>query len=120
MKEYIKKYKENYNDLKPMKVQSSVYKKKVDFIKKSLFGGENIQEELSEGGEYGSDYENEQKEESENEIKNKFNYKNKDLRISVFVGKAPEDSNRRLKRSMKDEILKNKLRDKLRDRANSK
>ena len=120
MKEYIKKYKENYNDLKPMKVQSSVYKKKVDFIKKSLFGGENIPEQLDEGGECGSDYENEQKEESENEIKNKFNYKTKDLRISVFVGKAPENNNKRLKRSMKDEILKNKLRDKLRDRANSK
>ena len=126
MKDYIKKYKENYKDLKPIKVQSSVYKKPVDFIKKSLYGGENIQELLDEGGDYGSDYENEQKEESENEIKNKFNYKTKtrDLRISVFVGKAPENSNRRLKRSMKksmiDGVLKNKLRDKLRDRANSK
>ena len=120
MKEYITKYKENYKVLKPMKVQSSVYKKKVDFIKKSLFGGDNIQEELDEGGEAGSDYENEQKEESENEIQNKFNYKDKDLRISVFVGKIPDNSNKRMKRSVKDEFFKNKLRDKLRGRANSK
>jgi hypothetical protein len=120
MKEYINKCKEKYNVLKPMKVQTSVYKKEVDFIKKSLFGGDNIKEELDEGGEVGSDYENEENEKSEEEIKNKFNYKDKDLRISVFVGKPPENSNKRLKHSMKDEMFKNKLRDKLRDRANSK
>ena len=120
MKEYINKCKEKYNVLKPMKVQTSVYKKEVDFIKKSLFGGDNIKEELDEGGEVGSDYENEENEKSEEEIKNKFNYKDKDLRISVFVGKPPENSNKRLKHSMKDEMFKNKLRDKLSGRANSK
>lgn len=120
MKDYINKYKENYNALKPMKGQTSEYKQPVNFIKKSLFGGENIEEELDEGGELGSDYENEQKEDSENEIKNKFNYKDKDLRISVWVGKAPENSNKRLKRSVKDEGFRNKLRDKMRERANSK
>ena len=121
MKEYINKYRDNYNVLKPMKTQSSVYKKKVNFIKKSLFGGEDIQEESDEGGGIGSDYENEEKEESENEIKNKFNYKVEDLRKTVMVGiKAPENDNRRLKHSMKDDALKNRLRDKLRERANSK
>ena len=34
--------------------------------------------------------------------------------------KAPENDNRRLKHSMKDDALKNRLRDKLRERANSK
>lgn len=120
MKEYINKYKENYNVLKPIKVQTSVYKKSVNFIKKSLFGGEDIQEDLDEGGDIGSDYENEPKEETENAIKNKFNYKEKDFRISVLVGKAPKNNYKNLKHSMKDSVLKNKLRDKLRERANSK
>ena len=127
MKDYIDKIQDNYDSLKPIVAQSSVYKKRVSFIKKSLFGGENIKEELGEDEdekdmEYGSDYNNEEKEESEIEIEKKFNFKD-NFKRSVFIGRIGEQNNgSKLKHSVQDGIFKNRLRKKLknRERANSK
>ena len=127
MKDYIDKIQDNYDSLKPIVAQSSVYKKRVSFIKKSLFGGENIKEELGEDEdekdmEYGSDYNNEEKEDSEIEIEKKFNFKD-NFKRSVFIGRIGEQNNgAKLKHSVQDGIFKNRLRKKLknRERANSK
>ena len=95
MKDYIDKIQDNYDSLKPIVAQSSVYKKRVSFIKKSLFGGENIKEELDEDEkdmECGNDYSNEEKEEPEIEIEKKFNYKD-NFKKSVFLGRIREQNN---------------------------
>lgn len=141
MREYIEKIKDKYNVLKPIKTQSSVYNKKVDYIKKSIFRGENIKEEDDDGddgegvdGDLGSDYENEEKEESdkenkkeqkkekeiENETKKLFKYKN-DMKRSAFFGRVKNNA-KDLKQSVVDGMFKNKLRfkKKKRERAKSK
>lgn len=70
MKNYLEKCKENYETLRPLRMQTSVYKKEIKFLKKSLFGEDDKIDELSddEGG-VGSDYGNEQKEDSDTEKK---------------------------------------------------
>lgn len=118
MKEYLEKYKENYETLKPLKMQASVYKKEVKFIKKSLFGRDDTIEELS-GDErgVGSDYENEQKEDSDTEKKKKFSYKNIEKNTpsvpmsNRFNSKKKEK--KQLKFSVRDEIFSNKLKAKI-------
>lgn len=127
MKDYLEKYKENYETFKPFKTQTSVYKKDIKFIKKSLFGGDDIIEELSgdEGG-VGSDYENEQKEDSDTEKKKKFAYKN-NLKNTLAIPMSnrfntKKKDKKQLKLSVRDEVLSNKLKDKIMngERANSK
>ena len=103
-----------------MRKHSSVFNKKVNFIKKDLNSGENIEEVLSDDemadGSFGSDYENEEGENPDNKI---------DMKRSVFVGRFKENNNNNknmLKQSVQDGFLKNRLRDKLykRERAQSK
>ena len=132
MKEYIEKVKEKYDDLKPIRIQTSVYNKKTDFLKKSLFNVENIEEEISAedmaDGSIGSDYKNEENENSDKENENNFVNNKKDIKKSVFVGffKNKNHKNNKniktLKQSVRDDFFKNKLREKLykRDKANSK
>ena len=125
MKEYIDKIQDNYVSLKPIVKRPSVYKVRINFINKPLFGEENIKEELDEDEkdmECGNDYSNEEKEEPEIEIEKKFNYKD-NFKKSVFLGRIREQNNdTKLKHSVQDGIYKNRLRKKLknRERANSK
>ena len=129
MKDYLEKYKENYEALKPLRMQTSVYKKEIKFIKKSLFGGDDKIDELSgdEGG-FGSDYGNEQKEDSDTEKKKKFSYKNKNnLKDTVAIPMSnrfntKKKEKKQLKRSVRDEVFTNKLKAKIMndERANSK
>ena len=125
MKEYIDKIQDNYVSLKPIVKRPSVYKVRINFINKPLFGEENIKEELDEDEkdmECGNDYSNEEKEEPEIEIEKKFNYKD-NFKKSVFLGRIREQNNdTKLKHSVQDGIFKNRLRKKLknRERANSK
>ena len=125
MKEYIDKIQDNYVSLKPIVKRPSVYKVRINFINKPLFGEENIKEELDEDEkdmECGNDYSNEEKEEPEIEIEKKFNYKD-NFKKSVFIGRIREENNdTKLKHSVQDGIFKNRLRKKLknRERANSK
>ena len=90
MKDYIEKIKEKLQILKPIKSNTSAYKVKTDFIKKSLFGGDLIEEEKYDDengiGNKSSDYENEEKEDSDKEAQNIFNYNN-EMKRSVFVGR---------------------------------
>ena len=118
MKDYIEKIKEKVNILKPMKTQSSVYKVKVDFFKKSLFSGELIEEEKYDDEisieNKGSDYDNEEKEDSEKEVQKIFNYNN-EMKRSVFVGRIgnKQKNMNKMKQSVHDGVFKNRLRDKL-------
>ena len=132
MKDYVDKKKQEYNTLrKYIRKETSVYKKDTQFIKKSLFGGDYIEEDLNdemEDGPIGSDYENEEKEnsEKESEKERENNFINKiNIKGSVIVGRFDENKNRgkkMLKQSVQDGFFKNKLRDKLhkRERAQSK
>ena len=132
MKDYVDKKKQEYNTLrKYIRKETSVYKKDTQFIKKSLFGGDYIEEDLNdemEDGPIGSDYENEEKEnsEKESEKERENNFINKiNIKGSVIVGRFDENKNRckkMLKQSVQDGYFKNKLRDKVhkRERAQSK
>ena len=127
MKNYLEKCKENYETLRPLRMQTSVYKKEIKFIKKSLFGGDDKIDELSddEGG-VGSDYGNEEKEDSDTEKKKKFAYKN-NLKVTVAIPMSNrfninKKEKKQLKRSVRYDVLTNKLKAKIMDdeRANSK
>ena len=127
MKTFLEKYKENYETLRPLKMQTSVYKKEIKFLKKSLFGEDDKIDELSddEGG-VGSDYGNEEKEDSDKEKKKKFAYKNK-LKDTVAIPMSNRFNTKKnekkiLKRSVRDEVFTNKLKAKIMndERANSK
>ena len=110
-------------------MQTSVYKKEIKFIKKSLFGGDDKIDELSddEGG-VGSDYGNEEKEDSDTEKKKKFAYKNKNnLKDTIAIPMSNrfntnKKEKKQLKRSVRYDVLTNKLKAKIMDdeRANSK
>ena len=110
-------------------MQTSVYKKEIKFIKKSLFGEDDKIDELSddEGG-VGSDYGNEQKEDSDTEKKKKFAYKNKNnLKDTIAIPMSNrfntnKKEKKQLKRSVRYDVLTNKLKAKIMDdeRANSK
>ena len=129
MKNYLEKCKENYETLRPLRMQTSVYKKEIKFIKKSLFGEDDKIDELSddEGG-VGSDYGNEQKEDSDTEKKKKFAYKNKNnLKDTIAIPMSNrfntnKKEKKQLKRSVRYDVLTNKLKAKIMDdeRANSK
>ena len=72
MKEYITKLKEKYNILKRPQTLS-FYNKDSDFIKKSLFNGDYIKEELSDNENDSASNENEyENRKSENNRENKF------------------------------------------------
>ena len=118
MKTYLEKFKENYETLRPLKMQTSVYKKDIKFIKKSLFGGDDKIDELSddEGG-VGSDYGNEEKEDSDQEKKKKFAYKN-NLKDTVAIPMSnrfntKKKEKKQLKNSVRDEVFTNKLKAKI-------
>ena len=125
MKDYIEKIKEKLQILKPIKSNTSAYKVKTDFIKKSLFGGDLIEEEKYDDengiGNKSSDYENEEKEDSDKEAQNIFNYNN-EMKRSVFVGRLGNKKKKmkKMKQSVHDGIFKNRLRDKLRERERAK
>ena len=125
MKDYIEKIKEKLQILKPIKSNTSAYKVKTDFIKKSLFGGDLIEEEKYDDengiGNKSSDYENEEKEDSDKEAQNIFNYNN-EMKRSVFVGRLgnKKKNMKKMKQSVHDGIFKNRLRDKLRERERAK
>lgn len=129
MKNYLEKCKENYETLRPLRMQTSVYKKEIKFIKKSLFGEDDKIDELrdDEGG-VGSDYGNEQKEDSDTEKKKKFAYKNKNnLKDTIAIPMSNrfntnKKEKKQLKRSVRYDVLTNKLKAKIMDdeRANSK
>jgi hypothetical protein len=127
MKDYLEKYKENYETFRPLRTQTSVYKKEIKFLKKSLFGGDDKIDELSDdGGGFGSDYENEQKEDSDTEKKKKFAYKN-NLKETVAIPMSnrfntKKKEKKQLKLSVRDEVFTNKLKAKIMndERANSK
>jgi hypothetical protein len=127
MKKYLEKYKENYETLRPLKMQTSVYKKEIKFLKKSLFGEDDKIDELSddEGG-VGSDYGNEEKEDSDKEKKKKFAYKN-NLKDTVAIPMSNrfninKKEKKQLKQSVRDEYFTNKLKAKIMndEKANSK
>ena len=127
MKNYLEKCKENYETLRPLRMQTSVYKKEIKFIKKSLFGGDDKIDELSDdGGGFGSDYENEQKEDSDTKKKKKFAYKN-NLKETIAIPMSnrfntKKKEKKQLKLSVRDEVFTNKLKTKIMndERANSK
>jgi hypothetical protein len=127
MKTFLEKYKENYETLRPLKMQTSVYKKEIKFLKKSLFGEDDKIDELSddEGG-VGSDYGNEEKEDSDTEKKKKFAYKN-NLKVTVAIPMSNrfninKKEKKQLKQSVRDEYFTNKLKAKIMndEKANSK
>ena len=133
LKEIIEKCQKIYDDIKVIPtIPTSVYNKKTNFNKKSLFDVENIEEEISGedifGGSIGSDYENEENENSDKEKENNFVNNKKDIKKSVFDGVFINKNNKNnkniktLKQSVRDDFFSNKLRDKLykRDKANSK
>ena len=127
MKAFLEKYKENYETFRPLKIQTSVYKKEIKFIKKSLFGIDDKIDELSddEGG-VGSDYGNEEKEDSDTEKKKKFAYKN-NLKVTVAIPMSNRFNNtkkekKQLKGSVRVDIFTNKIKAKIfnDEKANSK
>ena len=124
MKDYIDKVKDKLEVLKPMERQNTLcYIKPI--TKQSLFGGDDIDDELI--NEFGSDNDNEQKEDTDKDRELMFNYCN-DLKRSVFGRKAGKslDKNKKkkngLKRSVQVGIFNNKLREKIakRERNESK
>ena len=110
--------KDEYDSLRNMRTQTSVYNVKINFTKNSLFDLENIKEEISfeerVDGSVGSDYENEENENSDKEKKINFVNNKKDIKKSVFVAGFKSTINKkRLKQSVQDNFIRNKLRDKL-------
>ena len=108
--------KQEYNNLKNYMIkETSVYKNDKKFIKKSLFDGDYIEEELDDemnDGQIGRDYENEEKENSdkESEKKRENNFVKKiNIKGSVIVGRFKEKKNRdkkMLKQSVKMDFSK--------------
>jgi hypothetical protein len=124
MKDYIDKVKDKLEVLKPMERQNTLCSIK-PIMKQSLFGGDNIEDELI--NEFGSDNDNEQKEDTDKDRELMFNYSN-DLKKSVFAGRGGKslDKNKKkkykLKQSVQVGIFNNKLTEKrrMRERNESK
>ena len=86
MKEIIEKCQKIYDDIKVIPtIPTSVYNKKTNYNKKSLF---DVEEEINRedifDGFIGSDYENEENENSDKEKENNFVNNKKDIK-KVFL-----------------------------------
>ena len=117
MKEYIAKLKEKYNLLnRPPTL--SFYGKDSSFIKKSLFNGDYIKEEISDDENNSNLVENNHKN-KENEIFKKINKNkiNKNIKKSVFV-EISHEKKANLRVDFNDLFLKHKSKEK--KKANSK
>ena len=126
MKEYIERIKENYEIVRPMDLNTSVYKKKVSFFKKNLSKEDIIEEtndEYCNGEGVGSDYENEQKEESDKEEEKKNNFNHVYKRNILGVKNRRKRRNKEFGKSVREDFFKNDLKNKVKDkeeRAKSK
>ena len=125
MNEFITEFKKKYIELKKFnRRNTTVHNQKTNFIKKSIFGEGDIEEELSEGDdndEFGSDYENEQ-----NEIEDFAIIGKQSVNVGVTDFSKKNEIKKgnlggKLGKSVIDGLFKNKLRNKLKkERAKSK
>mgnify|MGYP006873063286 CR=1 FL=1 len=142
MEEYIKKYKEKYNEMKPILDSLTAYKKRlssalnhnsnIDNIKEDEnddldFYDDKIKEKGQEKNQEKEQEKHQEKEEHEIDIKikNQINIKNSnDFKISAIMRKAHKKNiyGKELKQMVENKFFKNKLKEKAknRERANSK